>query len=93
MNLLPPGGGVQIGVRPHDVEGVGAGDGDADGRVEIVEALGREVLAQVELAAGMAVRVLAAADAGIAEGDRIGLRWRPDRVHRFDAASGRRIAD
>jgi multiple sugar transport system ATP-binding protein len=91
---LPVGaaGAVLAGIRPHDLEVVAPGDGDGDGTVELVEALGREVLAQIEIA-GAALRLLAPSDARLRAGDRIGLRWRRDRVHLFDASSGDRLID
>jgi ABC-type sugar transport system ATPase subunit len=104
MNLLPcriadgrlrGDEAVLLGIRPQDVELVADGDGDADGRIDLIEALGRELLLQIQLGpeAGVAaeLRVLAAPDDAVAEGEQVGLRFRRDRLHRFDRASGRRL--
>jgi multiple sugar transport system ATP-binding protein len=95
LSLALPSGcpdSILLGVRPQEIELVAPGAGDGDGRVDLVEALGRELLLQIELApATPAVRVLAPPDAAVAEGDRVGLRLRRDRVHLFDRADGRRL--
>jgi ABC-type sugar transport system ATPase subunit len=92
MNLVPadgpfaalaPPGAHTVGVRPPDIEIVAPDDADARGRVEIVEALGRDLLCHVD-ASGTWVRVLAPADAPVREGDVVGLKVRRDRLHAFD---------
>jgi multiple sugar transport system ATP-binding protein len=90
MNLVPRDGHI-LGIRPQDVELVAAGQGDAQGRVDVVEALGRDLLCHVKTEQGE-VALLAAPDAPVREGDPVGLRFRPGRVHRFDATSGVRLA-
>jgi multiple sugar transport system ATP-binding protein len=85
---------VTVGVRPHDVEVTAPGTGDADAVVAVVEPLGTHVVVHAEIAGGGAdlVRVVTPVDHVPAPGTRLGLRVRPDRVHVFDTASGRRLA-
>jgi ABC-type sugar transport system ATPase subunit len=83
-------GPVTLGVRPHDAELVAAGAGDLDARVELVEALGRELLVQISAEAGE-LRVLAPAEAAVKSGDAVGVRLRRDRLHLFDPATERRL--
>jgi ABC-type sugar transport system ATPase subunit len=82
-------GPLIVGFRPHDAELVAPGGGDVDGRVDLVEALGRELLVQVAIEAGV-VRVLAPAEAAVRDGDAVGLRLRRDRLHLFDPATEQR---
>ena len=83
---------VVVGVRPHDLDLVPAGQGDGAGTVEVVEPLGHIALVHVN-AEHLAelVRVVCPAEPVPQAGDLVGLRVRRDRVHLFDAASGRRL--
>ena len=90
----PAGPTVRLGIRPQDAEVVDPAEGDLAGPVDVVEPLGSDVLAHVTLG-GTDVepfRVLAPADLGLTAGRPVGLRVRRDRLHRFDARSGRRLA-
>ena len=91
MNILRGVVGVPadelLGVRPQDVQLVPA-DGQAlAGTIELVEAAGSEQHVHVRLEGEPAQRIMAvtAADARPAVGDRVGLSFRPDRIHRFRA--------
>jgi len=86
--------GVDVGIRPHDVELTAPGAGEADGRVEIVEQLGAATLVHVRAGAPHTelVRVVVAADRAIAVQERVGLRLRPDRLHSFDERTGQRLS-
>src|SRR5690606_12850793 len=87
------GARLRLGIRPADVVLCAPGDGDARGRIDVLEALGHELLCHVRLEGGGAlVRALAPADADLREGNEVGLRFPPERVHLFDAESGRRLA-
>jgi ABC-type sugar transport system ATPase subunit len=96
--VAPANGGAKpgptVGIRPHDIRLVSpdASDAQLRGRIEIVEALGATTILHVR-ADGLEplVRVSAPADAAVATGDRVGLSLRTDRLHRFDAATGRRL--
>jgi len=83
--LLEPGRSGVVGIRPHDVSLVGAGEGDVDGTVELVELTGSEQHAHLRLDAGPDVRMIAVlpADAEVRAGQRAGVRPRRDRLHFF----------
>jgi ABC-type sugar transport system ATPase subunit len=84
---------VLLGVRPHDIDIVDRDRSDASGRVEIVEPLGPVTVAHVRIEwADDLVRIVASADTKIAADDEVSFRIRRDRLHVFDAASGRRLA-
>ena len=88
-----PGSAV-LGVRPPDVELVPPDRGDARGRLEVIEALGRDLLCHVDLGeATRDLRVFAPGDAELREGDLVGVALRRDRLHLFeDTGPGRRLA-
>ena len=85
--------GTVVGIRPHDVTFVEQATADATATVVLVEALGREQFVQVRIAAadGQRLMAVAASDVRVAAGESVGLRFRRDRLHTFDAASGARI--
>ena len=84
---------LRVGIRPHDIEVVPVGAGDAVGRVEIVEPLGPTILAHVSVDGGSdaRARVIMQATTCLAGGDRVDLRVRRERLHWFDIESGRRL--
>jgi ABC-type sugar transport system ATPase subunit len=96
INILPAGtlaawdGGAVTGIRPHDIEIVPAEGADEGARVELVEPLGSTLLlhARLDRRPDVLLRLVAPADAGIGADARVGLRLRPDRLHRFDPATG-----
>jgi ABC-type sugar transport system ATPase subunit len=81
-----------VGVRPHDIELTPTDAGDAAGRVEILEPLGPTTLVYLRLddAQESRARVVVAANAQLAIGDRTGFRIRPGRLHRFDESGKRK---
>jgi multiple sugar transport system ATP-binding protein len=83
---------VVVGIRPQDLEPVAGDAADATGTVEVVELLGADAIAHVELAgAAEPLRLVTGPDA-LAVGDRIGLRFRRDRLHVFErGGAGRRL--
>jgi len=86
-------GEVTLGIRPPDIAFVSPGDGDAVGRVDVVESLGHDAVAHVTLAdprSHETVRVLGPAEQ-TAEGAEVGLQLRRDRLHFFDPQSGQRL--
>jgi ABC-type sugar transport system ATPase subunit len=90
MNLLSSDNGITIGIRPHDVEIVPMGDADRQGRVEIVEPLGATLLLHLKTDGSTELlRAVIAAGEPIAIGSTVGLRFRRNRLHRFDSATGR----
>lgn len=72
-----------------------AGAGAWSGEVDVVEALGRDVLVHVAVrgatAAPQLFRALVAADAPVVPGARVGVRFDPESLHLFDAATERRL--
>jgi ABC-type sugar transport system ATPase subunit len=107
MNLLPgdllpgirldgqaPPGGATLGVRPHDVAVVGAGTGDTDALVDVVEPRGSELLLYLRLGVsgeGPELRVIAPPDLAVAPDQVVGLRFDRARLHLFDMETGRRV--
>ena len=95
MNLLGKGDVIE-GVRPEHVSAVTPGDGgdavDEEGTIELVEWSGSEAFAHVTVARAKEL-VIAKIDPGasIRAGDRVALRFSRERIHRFDAASGKRL--
>jgi ABC-type sugar transport system ATPase subunit len=100
------GEGVVVGVRPHDVRVVPPDDPEADGigQVQLVEPLGSELRVHVHMddgagrlraegaSAGRASAIaVVSPDARVAVGDRVGLRFRRDRLHAFEQSTGRRV--
>jgi len=89
--VAAPAGDLLLGIRPPDLDLVAPDGADARGRIELIEALGRDLLCHVAIAPSLPdLRVLAPADAEVREGDTVGLRLRRDRLHLFDR-DGRRL--
>lgn len=94
MNLVPGGGvlggspGLTLGIRPEDLTL------DVDGPIEVtvdaVEALGSESILLTRGADGTRLTVRAGPRCGARPGETLRLRPNPDRVHHFDAETGRR---
>ncbi|MEV4544398.1 ABC transporter ATP-binding protein [Micromonospora echinaurantiaca] len=94
MNLVPGGGllggaaGLTLGVRPEDL--ALDPDGPIEATVDAVEALGSEAVLLTRCADGTRLTVRTGPRLGVRAGDRVRLRPDPDRIHRFDADTGRR---
>ena len=83
-----------LGVRPHDIEVVGAADADQAGIIQILEPRGNEMLLHVRIDGPerrSPVLVNVAADHPARADDRVGLRLRRDRLHLFERSTGRRL--
>jgi ABC-type sugar transport system ATPase subunit len=99
INLLPRGtfpwqqDGAIAGIRPHDVELVPVEAADDTGQVEVIEPLGSTQLLHVRVnrRPDLLVRVVVSSDARHGVGTRVALRLRRDRMHLFDAATGRAL--
>ncbi len=82
---------VVLGVRPENLALGDVVGQSFDGRVEVVEPLGAETVLQVA-AAGTTVTVSRVPpDIPIRPGAAVGLAVEPDRLHLFDAGTGRAI--
>jgi sn-glycerol 3-phosphate transport system ATP-binding protein len=88
----PAGREVTLGIRP---EHVGLGQGRADAvpfKVDFVEALGADTLAHGLLGEGrLQLTVRLPGSVRVAAGDALSLVVPPERLHLFDAVSGRRL--
>jgi multiple sugar transport system ATP-binding protein len=98
---------AQLGIRPQDMEVVPAEQADLVARVDVVEPLGSEVLAHLEIGERGADGALAgdngagplgrdfclvtSPEVELAEGAEIGLRLRRDRLHLFETDTGARL--
>lgn len=97
INLLSPGTlpwhdeGLITGIRPHDIEVVPAQGADETGRVEVCEPLGSTMLLHVRLhrRSDVVLRVVVSPDTRAGVDAVVGVRLRRDRLHLFDAATGR----
>ena len=87
---VAPAGAVTLGIRPHDVTVVAGEDSDAEARVDVIERLGSELRVHLQLESAPLVVVMPA-DARVAVDDRLYVRFRRERLHVFDAESGRRV--
>ena len=83
-----------LGVRPHDIRLVDPPQGDATGRVDVIEPLGTELLVHL-LLAGRAgetpATIVAPAETPMARNDHVGLRFERGHLHLFDTANGTRL--
>jgi multiple sugar transport system ATP-binding protein len=86
-------GEMLLGVRPQDIQVVAQSDSDTTATVDVVELLGSELLLHLRLGGGddTGVRVIVPESLSVNEDERIGLRFRRDRLHIFDASSGDRV--
>ncbi|NNE09147.1 MAG: ABC transporter ATP-binding protein [Gemmatimonadetes bacterium] len=103
LRLAIPGEGeyspreVTLGIRPEDVLIVPAGaveEGDSTARVDVVETLGHEIVATLQIGSGeAAVNVVCRAPArtSLQPGGEVAVRFPADRLHLFDAETGTRI--
>jgi ABC-type sugar transport system ATPase subunit len=96
MNLLPGAlvgdpAAAEVGVRPEHVRLAGAGHGLA-GTVRMVEHLGSDLFAHVEIA-GVEERVVARLDGGreVHVGEAVSIGVDADTTHRFDAQGKRMV--
>jgi multiple sugar transport system ATP-binding protein len=96
LEHAPENGAVIVGVRPEHLrtspigEDVLEGDDSAEATVELAEPLGHEQLLHLRLQ-GAAITVRGAPGVRPEPGSKIRVRVEDDRVHLFDAATGRSL--
>lgn len=103
MEVAPDelGNEVVLGIRPHDVERAEEdSEADADGRVDLVEPRGSDLLVRLRLDGedgeedaddARALAMIVPPDAELEEDDRVRVRFPRDRLHFFDPDTGGRL--
>ncbi len=93
MKLPGDAADLILGVRPQDIKITDPADADLLARVDVVELLGSELLVHLRLpqTEEFSIRAIVPEDAGLNEDQIIGLRFRRDRLHVFDARAGERL--
>ena len=77
-------GEVTVGVRPEHIQVAAPGEGDLDGRIEIVERLGAEVYAYVQTRGSSGpVTLRLPGSTPLRAGDEVAISLEPDRIHVF----------
>jgi multiple sugar transport system ATP-binding protein len=95
---LPPGtpAELMLGVRPSDITFVPPADGQALGKLEVLEPLGDQALMHVVLAGAPdsdPLRIIGPVEPRFTEGEPVGLTFRRERLHLFERGTGTRVAD
>ncbi len=86
-----PATAVKLGVRPEDIAVAAPGQGNLDGKVDVVERLGSDTYAYVALCDGALVTVRLAGNARLSVGETISLQFDSSELHLFDGV-GKAIA-
>lgn len=95
INFLEPGDGIEagdaiIGLRPEDL--LPDAKGEFVARLETAEYLGSEIVLNLRTAKGSEVRALAPGDYAVpALGSEITLGYDPQKLHLFNAETGKRL--
>jgi multiple sugar transport system ATP-binding protein len=87
VEAMPAGTALTVGVRPDDIL---LGNGPHRAAVKVVEPIGHESIVLVT-AAGADLTVRIAGDTPLKAGETVPFDIRGERLHVFDAASGRRL--
>jgi ABC-type sugar transport system ATPase subunit len=81
---------ITLGIRPENVALAGTSDPmTIPGIVELVEAVGSDSFLSVAVSDGVSMMVRVPADTRVREGERVHLRFPPNRIRVFDAAGDR----
>ena len=83
-----PGEGLKLGIRPEHIEISASGGLPAE--LEWFDYLGADTIVTAR-AGKQSILVRVPGRFGAAEGKKVNLVWAPEKVHVFDAASGRRV--
>jgi multiple sugar transport system ATP-binding protein len=81
--MVVPAGGA-VGLRPEDIQIRAAGDGQLQGTVELVEALGAETLIHVATSTGARLVARQNSRTRLQPGNPVGLSIDTDAAHLFD---------
>ena len=77
---------VEVGVRPEHFALTGAGEGQLQGEVEMVEALGNETLIHVELEGSKEMVIVRQYEqTSVRPGNKVGINYDASQLHCFDA--------
>jgi multiple sugar transport system ATP-binding protein len=94
MNFIEEGG-MTIGIRPEDVElSTTAQEGWSAARVYVTEEMGNETIVVLNLGVNDGIRHVTARSAAGTKLDfdtPVWLRFRPDKIHRFDSVTRERL--
>ena len=82
---LPPGGTLQVGLRPENVTVAADGAAATQAKVELVERLGERTLVYARLSDGAAITAEDEGYSRVKVGETIGLRIRGEAAHLFDS--------
>ncbi len=78
------GSPVQLGIRPEHIEIGDAGEGQCDGTVDVLEYLGADTFVIIDGGPLGQITVRSEPDGGLEEGQKVGLKFDPARLHFFD---------
>jgi len=82
---------VRVGVRPEHIRLVAPGKGHADGKIDLVEYHGADLMLVIDCGADENLTVRVAGDQDYTPGQAVGLEFPPERTVFFDE-TGQRIA-
>ncbi|NDV00183.1 ABC transporter ATP-binding protein [Pseudoroseicyclus tamaricis] len=85
----PVTGAVSVGIRPEHLTLGAGGDVFAEGRINLVEYLGSEIFAYVDLPSGKQVLVHDHGRSALKRGDTVSLSFTREAAHYFDADENR----
>jgi ABC-type sugar transport system ATPase subunit len=80
-----------LGIRPEDLAACSEADAWWSGEVAVVEHLGSQTFAHVEIGAERMLTVELARDSSVSPGERLFVRGSPDHVHLFDSETDMRL--
>ncbi|MCS6924979.1 MAG: ABC transporter ATP-binding protein [Candidatus Binatia bacterium] len=81
-----------LGVRPHDVQLIPPEETDTRAQVEMIELVGNDMIVHLEWPGSTTrLRVVVSAEIQLTLGERVGVRFHPDRLHLFAAENGARV--
>ena len=83
------GDDLTLGLRPHHIRLVGAGEGDASAAVTLVEALGSETIVHAKTGNGQGLLVVLAGQPAVTAGQTVDLKFDAGQLHLFDRAGMR----